>query len=676
MLQRRHLAAILFTDIVGYTAMMQQDEVQTMALVRRYLAVLQTSVKAHAGDILNDYGDGSLCIFSSVIEAVRAALELQQKLKAEPAVPLRIGLHIGEIFYEDGKVFGDAVNIASRIQSLGQANTVLFSGEINNKISNQPEFRSVSLGRFEFKNVAEPIEVFALANEGLSVPKRKEITGKLKEDSRKFSKKRMIPVTAILLLAFIALFVYNKFISSPGFTGKEKSIAVLPFSNLSAEKENEYFSDGITEEIITQLSKISELKVIARTSSSLYKNSKKSIRQTAKELRVASILEGSVQKSGDKVRISVQLIDANTEKNIWADRFDRELLDIFTIQSEVATHIAAALETRLFAEERKQIGKKETGNPEAYNLYLKGRYYLNKGTEEDLYKALQHFDQAIEKDSSYAKAYSGMADAYLMLGEFEYLAGVKAWPNAEIYARKALSLDDALADAHNSLGHLSIHRYNWPTAEKELKRAIELSPTHAEAHHFMSQYFAAMGRMKESITEVLKALELDPLSLLLNSNTGQQYYRARHYKEAEEYLKKTIEMQPGYPRAHRNLARVYMVRGMYRESIAEFEKALVNAKDNPTVLGYLGYAYGRYQEKQKAQQVLNNLKKPSGAKNVAGEIALVYIGLGEKDLAFEWLDRAIQELSTVLLQIKVDPEFDAIRDDPRYHTVLKRMGLE
>jgi tetratricopeptide (TPR) repeat protein len=269
-----------------------------------------------------------------------------------------------------------------------------------------------------------------------------------------------------------------------------------------------------------------------------------------------------------------------------------------------------------------------------------------------------------------------MADAYLMLGEFEYIAGSEAWPNAELFARKALSLDEALSDAHNSLGHLSIHKYDWPTAIKELKRAVEISPTHAEAHHFLSQYLAARGRMEESIAEILKALELDPLSLLVTSNVGQQYFRARHYKEAEEFQKKTLEMQPGYPRAHRNLARVYMVRGMYRESISEFEKALVNAKDNPTVLGYLGFTFGRHREEQKAHEVLNNLKTPSGTKNVAGEIALVYIGLGKKDLAFEWLEKAIQELSTVLLQIKVDPEFDSIRDDPRYHSVLKKMGLE
>jgi len=487
-----------------------------------------------------------------------------------------------------------------------------------------------------------------------------------------------IITAGILSVGFFAaaIFVYNKFFYHSKFTGKEKSIAVLPFTNMSGDKENEYFSDGITEEITTQLSKISELKVIARTSAALFKNSKKSVNQIAQELGVASILEGSVQKSGNEVRITAQLIDANTQEHIWADKYDRDLKDIFAIQSEVANHIAVTLQAKLFPSEKKRLAKKETENPEAYNLYLKGRYYLNKGKEDDLKKALDYFGQAIQKDPGYAKAYAGQADVYLMLGEFEYLPGIEAWPKAESAVKKALNLDETLADAHNSMGHLSIHQYNWATAERELKRAIELSPTHAEAHHFMSQWLAAMGRMDESIKEILQAQELDPLSLLVSSNVGQQFYRARRMDEALEQLKKTLELQSDYPRTHRNLARVYMAKGMHKEAIAEFEKSLSVAKDNPTVLGYLGNTYGRIGERGKALKILNDLKIISTQRGVSGEIALVYIGLGEKDLAFEWLDKAIGELSVVLLQIKVDPEFDTIRTDPRYNLVLKKMGLE
>ena len=674
MSQSRQLAAIMFTDIVGYTAMMQQDEQKAVAVIKHYNATLEKWVAHYNGQVLNYYGDGSLCIFSSATDAVNCSLAVQKELKTDPVVPLRIGLHIGEIFFEDAKALGDGVNVASRVQSLGQENTILISGEIHDKIKNNASITTVSLGQFDFKNVGKSMEVFALTNEGLFVPQRKKMEGKLKK--KNLLKRSVILAISIILIVIAAFFIYKKIFYHPKFTGKEKSIAVLPFTNMSTDKENEYFSDGMTEEITTQLSKIADLKVIARTSAMVYKGSKKSIKEIADDLHVAAILEGSVQKIGNEIKITAQLIDANTQEHIWADKYEKDLKDVFSIQNEVARHIAVALQTKLFKTVEKQTVKKETENLEAYNLYLKGRYYLNKGKEDDLKKALAYFGQAIQKDPGYAKACSGQADVYLMLGEFEYLPGIEAWPKAEAAVKKALELDETLADAHNSLGHLSIHLFNWPVAKRELKRAIELSPTHAEAHHFMSQYLAAMGSMDESIAEILLAQELDPLSLLVSSNAGQQFYRARRMDEAMELLRKTLELQSDYPRAHRNLARVYMAKGMHREAIAEFEKSLSVAKNNPTVLGFLGNAYGRIGERGKALKILNDLKIVSNQKAVSGEIALIYIGLGEKDPAFEWLDKAIRELSVVLLQIKVDPEFDSIRTDPRYNLVLKKMGLE
>jgi TolB-like protein/Tfp pilus assembly protein PilF len=494
-------------------------------------------------------------------------------------------------------------------------------------------------------------------------------------------RKRKLPVKPMLAgvlsvgIFVSSIFIYNRFYGRPEFTGKERSIAVLPFDNISSDKENEYFSDGITEEITSQLSNISDLRVIARTSSALYKDSKKSIKQIAKELNVTAILEGSVQKSGNEIRITVQLIDANTQQHLWSEKYDRDLKDIFQIQSEVAGHIAQSLRAEIFPAEKELLDKKPTEDLEAFNFYLQGRYFLNQGTEKDLHKALGFFEQAITKDPGFAKAYAGKADVYLMLGEFEYLQGIDAWPRAEAAIKKALELDETSADAHNSRGHLSIHQFNWKMAELELKRALELSPAHAEAHHYMSQYLAAMGRMDESISEILFAQKLDPLSLMVSSNVGQQYYRARRMDEALVQIKKTLELQPDYPRALRTLARIYFAKGMKREAFAEFEKSLSYAKKNPTVLAYQGSAYGLSGDRQKALNILNELKQISDQKNISGEIALVYIGLNEKDQAFAWLEKAIAEKSVMLIQIKVDPEFDPIRSDPRYLEVLKKMGL-
>ncbi len=674
MSQSRQLAAIMFTDIVGYTAMMQADEQKAVAVIKHYNTTLEKLVSQYNGQVLNYYGDGSLCIFSSATDAANCSLAVQKELKNEPVVPLRIGLHIGEVFFEDAKALGDGVNVASRIQSLGQENTILISEEVHDQIKNNTSITAVSLGHFDFKNVDKSLEVFALTNDGLFVPQRKKMEGKLKK--KNVRRRNVIAALSLTVIVVAVFFIYKKIFYHPRFTGKEKSIAVLPFTNMSTDKENEYFSDGMTEEITTQLSKITDLKVIARTSAMLYKDSKKSVKEIAEDLHVAAILKGSVQKIGNEIKITAQLIDANTQEHIWADKYEKDLKDVFSIQNEVARHIAVALQIKLFKTAEKQIVKKETESLEAYNLYLKGRYYLSKGSENDLEKAIKHFGKAIEKDTGYARGYAGLADAYLMQGEFEYIPGIEAWPKAEEFARKALSIDETQADAHNSLGHLSIHRFNWSTAERELKRAIELNPGYADAHHFFSQYLSNIGLMDSSIAEALRSQALDPLSLLVSSTVGLQYYRARRWEEAEAQFKLTLEMHPDYLRARRNLGRVYLAKGMHREAISELEKSVTLAKNNPVALGYLGNAYGFIGEKGKALTILNKLRIIPGKKYISGEIAMVYIGLGDKDKAFEWLNKACDELSSILLHIRADWVYDPIRSDPRFFLLLKKMGLE
>ena len=319
----RQLAAILFTDIAGYTAMMQRHEQSAIKMVKHHRAVLEKTVDEFEGNVIEFYGDGSLCIFTSITKAMHCALSIQQQMQAEPPVPLRLGLHIGEVIYEDGKIMGDGVNIASRIQSLGLPGCILFSKEIFDKIRNHPEFKTVNLGRFRMKNVAEPMEVYALANDGLTVPAKEKIEGRVVDIAAKKNLKairRWILVSAsAIVITLIVLLLPGMLKNNSVFTGSDKSIAVLPFDNISNDTLQQYFSDGITEDIITQLSKIADLKVISRTSVMEYKHNKKNIKKIAEELGVATILEGSVRKEGDKVRITAQLINANTDKHIWAE---------------------------------------------------------------------------------------------------------------------------------------------------------------------------------------------------------------------------------------------------------------------------------------------------------------------------------------------------------------------
>ena len=444
----RQLAAILFTDIVGYTAMMQKNEQQALAVTRHYIAALKRSAETFHGKILNDYGDGSLCSFPSATEAVKAAVHMQRQLQEDPKVPLRIGIHVGELFFEEDKVMGDSVNVASRIQSLGQPNSILFSKEVFDKLRNQPEYTSVSLGKFEFKHVDEPLEIFALANEGLIVPRKEEMTGKLKEIQKKSARKRWLVAAAISILLITSFFIYKEFYSAAGFKG-EKSIAVLPFENATKDSSQEYISDGITQDIINTISKISSIKkVIGWFSVRGFKRTTRTLNDIAKDLDVAAILSGSMQKDGNKTHIVAELIEVGTNKRLWGDDFEYESNEISSIQSRVSGEIAAALKADVTPDEKSKIEKKPTDNPEAYNLYLRGRYFWNQRAE--LRKAITYFDSAIALDPSYAKAYSGIADCYASLG-YGVLAPKDAAPKAKAAAMKALQIDSSLAEPHASL---------------------------------------------------------------------------------------------------------------------------------------------------------------------------------------------------------------------------------
>src|SRR5688572_29928135 len=408
MSQGRQLAAIMFTDIVGYTAMMQANEEKAVSVIKHYNSALEKLTTQFNGQVLNYYGDGSLCIFPSATDAVNCSLALQNELKNEPVVPLRIGLHIGEVFFEDAKALGDGVNVASRVQSLGQENTIMLSGEIHDKVKNNPNFSTVPLGHFNFKNVDKPLEVFALSNAGLTIPKRSKMQGKLKEKTGK----RWVMITSVLIILFFTagFFVYKTFFTAKAVAETSAhSIAVLPFADMSPAKVQEYFSDGMSEELLNLLAKIPGLKVISRTSSFSFKGKNDDVRKIGKSLGVANILEGSVRKSGNTIRITAQLIEVEKGTHLWSETYDREMKDVFATQDEISKMIVDILKIKLGGQQANQPSKSFTKNPEAYEDYLKGRYHWNTRTDEGIKKAIGYFEDAIRKDSNYAAAYSGLA---------------------------------------------------------------------------------------------------------------------------------------------------------------------------------------------------------------------------------------------------------------------------
>jgi TolB-like protein/Flp pilus assembly protein TadD len=452
-----------------------------------------------------------------------------------------------------------------------------------------------------------------------------------------------------------------------------KSIAVLPFENLSGNPENAYFTDGIQEEILTRLAKIADLKVISRTSTARYKSSPDNLPQIAKQLGVSNILQGSVQRAADQVRVTVQLINATTDAHLWAETYDRKFIDIFAVESDIATTIAETLQAKLTGSEKTAIAKRPTMNSEAYELYLKGRFFWNKRTGPDLRKAIDYFKQAIDKDPKYALAYAGLADSYALLSAYGAGSPQESFPSAKTAAQKALELDDTLAEAHTSLGQILLsYDLDLAGSTKEFERAIALNPNYATAHHWYgSGPPLAVGEFDRAIAELRRAQQLDPLSLIINADLGFGLIVARRYDEAIAQLRKTIEMDPRFYYAHWNLGVALELKGELREALAEYKKA-AELDDDPIVLGLIARAYAKLGERDQAVKLLAQLQQLAAHRYVPfGTFAGVYIALGEKDKAIDYLERAYRDHA--LSGIKVDPMLDPLRGDPRFEALVQKV---
>jgi len=670
----RQLAAIMFTDIVGYTDMMQTDEQKALTVIKHYNATLEKWVTQHGGRVANYYGDGSLCIFNSATAAVQCSVDIQRELRQEPVVPLRIGLHIGEVIFEEDKAIGDGVNIASRIQSLGQENTVLISIDIHDKIKNNNAFTTSTLGFFDFKNVYKPMEVFALTSEGLANPKRKNLGGKLKSKNK--SRQYVFIVLAVALIVFFGLQLSRIF--SPAYQNAtpENSIAVLPFTDLSQAGDQEYFSDGLTEDIITQLAKIKAFKVTSRTSIMKYKDNKKSLKEIGNELGASIILEGSVQKSGDKVRITAQLINARNDEHLWAETYDRTLDDIFTIQTDIATKIASALKANLSAEEEQGISKKYTLNTEAYQLYLQGRYEWNKRLEAPVRKSIDFFKQAIAMDSTYALAYAGLGDAYLMLGVYSSLRPDESFPVGKMYAEKALQLDPSLAEAYATLIDIHIH-YDWDAdaAEKYFQKAIESNPEYANAYHWHSEVFDMRHQFDKAIEESRTALSHDPYNLTINMQLGKNLIYAGQYQLAVDQLQKTISFDSTNAIVHYNIGLAYIGLNQLNKALYHFQKATDLGEGNTRILAALGFIKAALGKKEEAKHVYDDLFQQ--AKNTyvpSYDLATISLGLGNDDLAIRYLEEAYNNHEPWMPFIDMNPLFKTLKDNPQFQALVGKIG--
>ncbi len=686
----RKLAAIMFTDMVGYSALAQRHEALALDLLVEHQRRLRPIFLEHGGREIKAIGDGFLVEFPSALQAVRCAIAIQTALvqrnaseAADRRIEVRIGLHLGDVEVRDGDVFGDGVNIAARIEPLADPGGICITGPVFDQVRNKIEEPLVKLARPDLKNIHVPIDVYRVV---LPWTQAAPILSRHSALSMTSRAPRAAAVAAlILLIAGAATRRYQRSAGTtppaspspatpPSRADDRKSVAVLPFVNMSSDKENEYFSDGITEDLITALSKVSGLHVAARTSSFAFKGKNEEIEKIGAQLHVGAVLEGSVAKAGNQVRITAQLIDVADGYHLWSDSYDRELKDIFAIRSQVAETVAKALQVTLLAGEREKLGQKPTDDLDAYQLYLKGRHAA--ATYADPVNAMRYLQQAIARDPRYALAYNGLA-YYYVSGTDGLLEGSECLPRAREAAEKALQLDPSLAEAHTWLG--AVHWWydrDDAAARRELETAIAMQPDLASAHEMYGWYLVAAGEVDAGLAESRRAVELDPLSSETNAWLGANLYLTRRYDEAIKQLRTAVGTDPDYTYAHLFLGRAYARTGRFSDAIAELRTATQLAP-SPEGESALGRAYSDAGDRSKATGVLDHLREQMHDTFVsAAFLATVHVGLGQVDEAFAALEEAAAQHSYYAGWWKLDPELDPLRSDPRFTALLKKVGLE
>jgi TolB-like protein/class 3 adenylate cyclase/Flp pilus assembly protein TadD len=680
----RELAAIMFSDIAGYTALMGRDEGKAVRALAAHRELVRSLVRRFNGRTIGDIGDGTLVSFHSALDAVNCAREVQSALADDTQMRVRIGIHVGDVLFSEGRVVGDGVNVASRIHGLAAPGGICISERVYEDVRNKPDIRARDLGERTLKNVDRPIRVYALVLDGAAH------MGVAATPANRAQFVRRLAIAAAAVAVVVAGIwlarsnVLRSLIPSTevrGAPGAPVTLAVLPFANLSGDKNDEYFSDGMTEEIRGDLSEIAGLQVTARTSSFAFKGQNEDVRKIAKLLSVRNVLEGSVRRSTDRVRIEVELIDALNGFTVWSERYDEKLADLFQIQSDVALSVADKLRVSLLPGEKARVERKPTDNLEAYNLYLQGNYYAaltgGSGAGGGAMKAIDSYSAAIAKDPNFALAYVGRADAY-GLATFFISPQSEAVPKLKADVEHALALDDKIGVAHALLAFYVcfLYEWDWPAAEREFQIALKLDPDNPINHFYYGYYLSALGRFDDSLRETLRARELDPQGPIWVSSTGDTFFNARRYDQALQYYEQEIAMAPLLSYSHSLRGWTLLKLKGDKAAFVRDEEQAVALLDTPQNQSALAYAYtlvGRFAE---ARTILREKFEEASKQRYVdpGQFALNYFALGDKDRAFELLDRAYRDRSPIMIHLNL-PYSDDMRSDPRFTALVKKVGL-
>ena len=633
----RRLVAIMFTDIVGYTSLMQQNETSAVEVRSRHRKVFTEEHGVFNGEILQYFGDGTLSIFKSGVEAVRCAIAIQVELQKNKKLPLRIGIDIGDIVFDGTEIYGDRVNLASRIESKGIGGSILLSAKLNEELQNHPEISTVSLGHYVLKNVANPIEIFAVENEGVIMPVLSQMKGK----------------------------------KSP----QDKTIAVLPFVNMSGQEDNEYFSDGMTDEIINALAKIKNLKVTSRTSSFYFKNKNVPIKKIGQELNVSTILEGSIRLSGNKMRVTAQLIDVADDFHFWSENFDRSISDIFAVQDEISLLIADKLREHLghFEIENKLVDVPDIP-VDTYRRYLKGRFYLMKLTLEGTEKAISIFEEIISEQPEFVMPYLDINQGYAYLGTMGLIPSMDAFVKAKPCLDKALELDENLPELQRNLSWKSSYQ-NWDfeSAYNHILKSIDLRPTD-ESYLTMSNFLAVEGKFEAALNYIEKALQLDPFSAMNIHFKGFIYHLQEKYEIATTYFKKSLSIKPDIPFPPLYIGEAYILRGLPEEALNYFQNLPDDRVGDLTKLGGTAMAYAALGDVANVKEYVSKLEgllQTDSVGSAMNFLILVKTILGDYEGAIQVLEQAFEYKLPLILLLYTEPIVKPLRSIPRFQEMMQ-----
>lgn len=673
----RRLAAIMFTDMVGYSALTQKNEALALALLEEHRTLLRPFFLKHEGREIETAGDSFFVEFNSAVEAANCAIEIQTVLDQRNArqllerkILLRIGLHIGDVVYVDQHVHGDGVNIAARLEPLAAPGGICISEDVARQIRNKIEYPVVKAGAEKLKNIAMPMDVYYIQLPWTSGTKKSQ---QRHRRSKAFAVG--LPVLVAITIAAFLLFVKND--ETKASSQLKYRLAVLPLKNISNDPQDEYFADGMTEELISSIGRIGGLSVIARTSTMKYKETNKDIAQIGKELMVGTVLEGSVRRSKNKARITVQLIDVANQENLWSMDYDRELSDIFTIQSEIASSIANELKLRLVQSEFK-TDKSQTANMVAYQEYLIGKHYLNQRTTETIRTGLQHFEKAINLDPEFILPYPSVAYCYTLIGAAGYgnIERATAETRAKQAVRKALALDSNLAEAHAALAYIMFRiDWDWVGAEKEFKKAIELKPGYATAHEWYALFLAIQEKQDDALREIQIAYALDPLSPSVNTGMARIYHFRNETDKAIEQIKKTIVLEPDYAEAHFTAGMAYIKMKNYEQAEVELKKAVELSGRRPVMLGMLGEVYVKRGKHEEVEKIISELETPPMNNDKLFALSTIKRNNGQLEEAFDILDRLTEEKYGIMVYFKVERHHFGLGNHPRVMRIIKKIGL-